>query len=41
MKLFFDYPNLIKAVGICSNVSKRMQKINEVVVYYSNWNGAV
>ena len=37
----FNYPNLIKAVGICPNVSKCMHKLNEVVVYYSNWSGAV
>jgi len=36
----FNYPNMIKAVGICPNVSKCMQ-MHEVVVHYSNWNEAV
>jgi len=32
---------MIKAVGICPNVSKLYAILNEVVVYYSNWNEAV
>jgi len=39
MKLF-QLPNMIKAVGICPNVYM-YANLNEVVVYYSNWNEAV
>ena len=37
----FSYPNMMKAVGICPNVSKCNANLNEVVVDYSNWNEAV
>jgi len=32
---------MIKAVGICPNVSKMYANLNEAVIYYSNWNEAV
>jgi len=32
---------MMKAVGICPNVSKCNANLNEVVVDYSNWNEAV